>query len=480
MTSALRATAILGTSSLVTVFTGLLSTKVFAVLIGPSGLGFMGLLQSLVGVSGLIAGLGVGVGIIRLGAGAAERGEEGRIAALGRAGWLLTWSAGVIGAVLLIVFRAAVSRAFLAGEEHAWTVALMAPTVLLNAAAVLQTSLLNAHQRIVPLARLGVATSVAGPIAAVLSVWLLGIPGIAVAILANAIVAWTVSRLFLTSELPVVRYDRVLFRDTLDAAKELVVFGVPYTLSMLVGSGVQLMVPVILLQLLDQSAVGYYRAAATVATVYLGFLLTAMSKDYLPRIASPASSSGTELGTVVNDQHRLLLLVGGPMVLGMLAFAPLIVPIVFTSDFLPTVAILNWYLIGEVLRFSSWTAAFVILARMGSTVFFLTELSAGTARLVATVLAVRAFGLPGVGLAHLITFVVYQVIVWGVIKKRFNVALDRSNALLLVTVLAAASLVHLLPRGAVGVDTVVVMAAAAAAFTVFSVVSFAKARRAEQ
>ena len=68
MKSILKATAILGGSSLVTVFTGLVTAKVNAIELGPSGLGLFALLQSVIGIAGIIAGLGLSAAIVRFGA----------------------------------------------------------------------------------------------------------------------------------------------------------------------------------------------------------------------------------------------------------------------------------------------------------------------------------------------------------------------------------------------------------------------------
>src|ERR1700686_2602633 len=65
MRSALRNTAILSGSSITTIVLGLASSKVFALLLGPSGVGFVGLLQSLLSVGVMVAAMGVGVGFVR-------------------------------------------------------------------------------------------------------------------------------------------------------------------------------------------------------------------------------------------------------------------------------------------------------------------------------------------------------------------------------------------------------------------------------
>src|SRR5205085_6196082 len=80
-------------------------------------------------------------------------------------------------------------------------------------------------------------------------------------------------------------------------------FGVPFTGSMLVGAGVQMLMPVLVLHALSRADVGFYRAAAAVAVNYLSFLLTAMGQDFYPRSEEHTS----ELQSQSNLVCRLLL-----------------------------------------------------------------------------------------------------------------------------------------------------------------------------
>src|SRR5947209_8499677 len=75
MKSILKATAILSSGSLVSILVGLVSAKFSALLLGPSGVGYMGLLQSTLSLVVLVAGMGgISAGLVR--AGARARAEE--------------------------------------------------------------------------------------------------------------------------------------------------------------------------------------------------------------------------------------------------------------------------------------------------------------------------------------------------------------------------------------------------------------------
>ena len=89
-----------------------------------------------------------------------------------------------------------------------------------------------------------------------------------------------------------------------------------------------------------------------------------MAQDYFPRV-SAVRDRDIDLGRMINEQQRLLMLLAMPIILFALALAPIIVPILYSPKFSPASSILEWQLAGDVLRLSSWTMAFVVLAQMG-------------------------------------------------------------------------------------------------------------------
>lgn len=448
MKSALRATIVLSSSSFVSILVGLVSAKVWAVLLGPSGVGFMGLLQSLVGLAALVAGLGIGSGLVSIGANALAQGDMAQVAALRQAGWWLFGAAIGLALLLMAVFRVPISRWMLGGPEYAGSVLLMGLALFFSLASSIQTSLLNAHHRVSALARIGVLNSILGAIVslAVVGVW--REQGIAPGIIASAAIGLGVSSYFLRRETspdstPPARSQIV------DAARSLLRFGAPYAASQMVGVGVQFALPALVLHTLSVEDVGYYRAAMSVSGVYLGFLLLAMGQDYYPRV-SAVSDQSAELVQLINQQHRLVMLIAAPLILITLAVTPYLIPLIYSAEFAPVAQVLEWQLIGDLFKFSSWTMGFIILARRHSLVLFLVELLAGVDILVMSRLGIHWFGLAGLGLAYLLTYVVHYVVVWLVVRKDTGLVWTMENKLLLLAASLAACMVRIM--SAIGLE----------------------------
>jgi enterobacterial common antigen flippase len=174
-----------------------------------------------------------------------------------------------------------------------------------------------------------------------------------------------------------------------------------------------------------------------------------MSQDYFPRV-SAVNADPVALNNLANQQLRLVMLLTTPMVLGVLALAPFLIPIVYTPAFRPTVQILEWQLVGDILKLLSWTLSFILLAHSGSGRYFISELSAGLVTLATSWFGMRWFGLPGLGLTAPVTYAVYYLVVSALLRRTVRPTWSLENRLMLAGGLAASLMTPLLPMIGLG------------------------------
>lgn len=446
MKAALRATAILSSGTVIKIAAGLVVVKVWAVLVGPAGVGTLGLMQSMVGLVSIVAALGIGTGVVRLGASALGREDRAEADAIAQAALASSAAAGIASALAVAVFRGALGRVLLDGPLSSGDALWLGGGVALTVMTGVQLGVLNAHQRVGALARATVWGSIGGALVGLSVLWLLRSAGLVeayvVGIAATALAStWELAR---SVGRPDAAPSRVAVRA---AARRLVRFGLPFTASALVGTGVTLGLPVVVLHMLDIEAVGMYRAALTVTAGYLGFLLAAMGQDYYPRLSAAGPA---DLGRLVNDQLRLLLLVGAPVVLGAQATAVWVVPLIYAPSFAPAVPVLEWQLTGELFRFWAWAFSFVVLARSRSTTYFATEAVGGALLLGGTWGGLQLLGLIGSGVGFMAAYVGYAALVWALVRWRTGVRVRASSLALMGAAVAASIAIHALPAVGLG------------------------------
>jgi PST family polysaccharide transporter len=238
---------------------------------------------------------------------------------------------------------------------------------------------------------------------------------------------------------------------------------------MIASTGVQLLMPALVLHMLGSESVGFQRAATSISTAYFGVLLAAMARVYYPELAAAGGDRGA-LRRLVDRQQSLVMLIGTPIVLSCIAAGPFIIPLVYAPSFGPAVRILDWQLVGELFRFSSWSLAYVVLARCSGWAYFGTELVAGATALLSTLAAARLFGLPGLGVAYMLTYAVYLLTTYCVVRWKVGTVWSvRNLGPVVVGVAAAVALVALGTSRYAGLKLPIGTAAAVAAWAVCAV-----------
>jgi PST family polysaccharide transporter len=468
----LTATALLSSGWAVSLVVGIISAKFTALVLGPAGVGHVGLLQSTLGLAVIAATFtGISAGLVPAIGRARAESDLDRETAVCLAVWTLWLIFAGVAFTLLFAFRGPIGRLLLGDATHGHAVAILAIAVVLTLATSIQSNLLAARRHVGDLARLGISNSVLGPAVLLPLIWFWGEPAIPWGLLGGSIAAFAVSA-YLVYRRPAVsgptRFGRVSFRRVIAAARDLLRFGIPFNASALAGTGVQLTIPIIVLHVLGANEVGWFRAAAGLSTVYLGFLAASMGQDYYPRIAA-CDDDRENLSGVLNQQTRVVLLLTGPLILAMLALAPYLVRLVYSNEFSPAVPLLEWQLSADLFRVAGWASAFAILGRQYSMTHLSTEAICGALLLASSWIGVRVLALEGLGLALFATSVVGFFTYVTVTRVVLGVALARENWLLLAAFVGGAATIRVMSYSGseavrIGGSIVVVAAALLMAF----------------
>ena len=117
-----------------------------------------------------------------------------------------------------------------------------------------------------------------------------------------------------------------------EEAKSLLKLGFAFMLSGLLMMGASYGVRAIILRMDGLDAAGFYSAAWTLGGLYVGIILQAMGADFYPRLVGVADDN-RECNRLVNEQTLVSLLLAGPGVIGTIIFAPLIITLFYSPEF---------------------------------------------------------------------------------------------------------------------------------------------------
>ncbi|MGB5326263.1 MAG: oligosaccharide flippase family protein, partial [Pseudomonadales bacterium] len=147
-----RASAIIGAASVINMVIGIVKVKVLAVMLGPVGIGLMGLYQNIVNMASTLAGCGItGNSGVRQLAGSAD--DAATLSIVQRAIWLGSLVLGTTGMAILWLLREPVARWVFGDSAHASEVGWLGVGILFTLMAGSQSALLQGLRRIDDLAK---------------------------------------------------------------------------------------------------------------------------------------------------------------------------------------------------------------------------------------------------------------------------------------------------------------------------------------
>ncbi|WP_064685168.1 O-antigen translocase [Rhizobium bangladeshense] len=459
-TQILKSTMLMGGSSLVNVALGIIRNKAMAVLLGPEGVGLMGLYGSILDIAQAIAGLGVGSSGVRQIAEAAGTDDAERIARSATALRRISMVLGLLGALLLAALAFPVSNFTFGDYQHAGGIALLSLAIFFRLVSAGQTALIQGLRGIADLARINVLAGFFGTAVSIPLIYLFGLqaiaPSLVVIAAASILPTWWYSRRISPhpSPMPTRQFGREV--------SALLRLGFVFMASGLLTFGAAYAVRLIVLKEGGVMAAGLYQAAWGLGGLYAGFILQAMGTDFYPRLTA-AADNNAECNRLVNEQAEISMLLAGPGLLGTLTLAPLMMNLFYSADFHGAVDLLRWICLGMMLRIISWPMGFIVVAKRTQAIFFWTEVAAAVVHVGLAWLLVLLLGTQGAGMAFFGLYVWHSILIYVIVRTltgfRWSAA-NRRHALLFLPasglVFLMFSIVPLWPATMIGFVAVII------------------------
>ena len=393
-----------------------------AVLLGPAGIGLMGLYQSIMGVTTTLAGCGMDTSGVRQIT--ASQGDQKVLALVRRA---LLWGnllLGGLGMALVWLAREPIAKLVFHDTAHAAEVGWLSFGVFLSLISTSQMALLQGLRRIGDIARVNVVSTLVGSIVGVLIVWGLGQDGLHWFVISAPVVSVIFSSWY-ASLLPRIKaeQDWVVLRQQWQSMLSL---GIPLMAAALLTLVTQLIARSLVMRDLGLDASGYFQAAWAISITYMGLALGAMGTDYLPRLTE-AINDRVRARTLVNEQTEMAFLMAAPIVLAMLTLAPWLIELLYAKSFAPATEILRWQVIGDIFKVIAWPMSYIVIALGRGGVFIVTELSWNTIYLLCLWLGMEEMGLLVVGVGFFIACSLQAGLVRLVVGRLIGFTSQSSN-----------------------------------------------------
>ena len=434
---AMKAMGLFGGVQIAGILCSIIRTKLVAMWIGPVGVGLFGLFNNALEMISTGTNLGIRSSSVRDISQALTGRDPGLVARM--VSVVRKWSMwlGLAGALTTLLLAPLLSQVTFGDTTHIWGFVALSVAVLLQALTNGEYAILQGTARLKRLASVTLWGTIVGLAVSIPLFYLLRERSILPSILAYAAALAVFAWFFRNRDYPPAVMSR---HETFDMGKGFVRLGIYMTL----GNFASILASYAFNSWLNinagTEAVGYYQAGYTLLNKYTGLILTALGMEYYPRLSKVADSR-IRLRAFVSQEINLAIAVMAPVVALFILLRELVVWILYTPEFNVIFSFVSWGMIGTVLRTLSWCLAFTILAKGDGKTYLWTEVASAIINLVLNIVFYRWWGLTGLGIAFLVSYLLYTLIIAVVYFKVYRLSVTPACLYNLLWTLAVAAAV---------------------------------------
>ena len=391
----LKYTGLFGGVQGLNVLIGLVRNKFVALLLGPGGMGLVSLFNTTVQFISQATNLGISFSAVRHISEYYDAGNTEKTAHYVKVvrGWCLLTA--LIGMLVCIVLGPVLSNTTFSWGNHTLHFILLAPAIGMIAVTGGETAILKAQRKLKALAFVQIVAALASLVISIPVYYFFWQAGIVPVIVLMAFVSMCATLWFSLRLFPLQLSGT---RGILGEGMEMVRLGVAFTLAGIVGSAAEMVVRSYLNVVGNLDVLGLYNAGYMLTITYAGLVFSAMDNDYYPRL-SAVNGDIEATNSAVNSQMEVSLLLVAPMLTALIAMLPVLIPLLFTGEFLPVVSMAQVAVLAMFFKVLTLPVAYITLARGYS----LSYLGLETAYFVVFVLLIvfgyENWGLLGTGIA---------------------------------------------------------------------------------
>lgn len=439
--AAFKATGLFGGVQLITILIGIVKSKFIAIWLGPSGYGIMSLFSSVISLISAISNLGLASSAVRDISKAKAVNDGGiQLAKTVKAVNRCVVITGLFGASFTILLSRVLSEFSFGSSIYTQSFILLSIVVFVNGIYGGHYATLQGVRNLSSMAKARILGSLLGTSVTLPLFYFYKEKGIVPALIATSLITYIVSS-FYVRKIKLVDVAQTL-QESFRIGRTTVQLGIMMATTAISVSVVEFLVKTFITRTGGISDVGFYQAGWTLNAQYLGLVFTAMATDYFPRLSS-ISQDNRLLEKRMNEQAEIAVLILGPMIAGMLVLMPILIKILYSSDFLEIVSMTRWLMFGSLVKAGSWAVSFIFLAKGDGKTFLFNELGIKSVTIPSYLLGYYFWGINGIGYAFTSNYIIYFIWVTLVARRKYELSYSRSfQKLLFIQIISSLALIY--------------------------------------
>jgi PST family polysaccharide transporter len=404
----LKSTSIFGGSQILVILIGVIRNKMIAVLLGPVGVGIIGIYNSVIEMIRSAGGLGMDTTGVKEIAEADSSGDKELF--YKTVSWFNKWfrAMALCGAMACLIFSYPISIWAFEDSSFTFYIACLSVCVFLAILTMGRSSILQGMRRIPEMAKSAFLGSFFGMLISIPAYLLFGLDGILPAFVFSSLLSFLCVE-FYYRKLHLKKID-ISNKEAFESGLKALKLGLFIVIAGFIGTASMFFIKTFIARSIDMDAAGLFQSAWVITNIYLSLILRSMGSDFFPRLSAIANE-GEKVRKLVNEQSYIILVVASPIIVGMLLFADFTLSVLYSSEFGYADAVLRWQVTGTFFKVLCWPVAFIMLAKNKGAAFLVTEIIFYLVYLLSGYLLFPKYGLEATGIGYLIAYAVYLPVI---------------------------------------------------------------------
>ncbi|RMB57449.1 O-antigen translocase [Dokdonia sinensis] len=415
----MKATTLFGGVQVIHILITIARSKIIALLVGAEGMGIASLFLAPLRLLTTATNLGLDKSAVKEIAGHATDENELKvfrsISILKR----LAWFTAIAGALLMLAFSPFLSQWSFDSGEYTISFIWLGLALIFNQLSASRLAILQGLRKLQFLAKSNLYGAISGLFVTIPLYYALGIDGILPAIILTSGFIFLFAIYFSRKAVENIATNNLSSKEAFSEGRGMMKLGVTLSISTLIGLLVAYLVQIYISHQGGESEVGFYSAGIVILNTYVGLIFNAMSTDYFPRL-SAICDDGLAVVKTVFEQAFIAILLITPIVIFFVGFAPLLIELLYSGEFAPTVSLVRWGILGMLFKAVSWSMGYIIIAKGDSSLFMKTAVGFNSILLALNLIGYHFYGLEGIGMSLLAYFVLHFITVKWLTSYRYG------------------------------------------------------------
>lgn len=436
----LKGTALFGGVGVLNILISVVKSKVIAVLLGPAGMGVLGLFNSAIDLINKSTNFSLRTSAIKDISSAYASNDNHKLSQSYSVFRRLVLLTGLLGLFVCVIFSPYLSKSSFG--DYNYTIPFI---VLALSFPILQLSdginvLMQGTRNLRLLAKANVYGNALSLLAVLPLYYLFGLPGIAYTIVLGYLVQYIVAYYF--SRRIRIKRISISIKQSLKEGRSMLNMGFMISLQGILVALSAYVLRAYISHVNSVEEVGLYTAGFYIINTYTGIIFSGMLTEYYPRIAS-MSEDNNSIFKAVDSQSSLSIMLLAPLLCAFILLGNVAILILYSEEFLKITSMINISMVGMFFKAPSWCLGYVYLGKGDSKTFFWNELVTIIYTLGLNILLYNIWGLTGMGVSFLLSFLIYWMQNIIVCHYRYGYTFNMSFLKVLIPQLAIACICFL-------------------------------------